>query len=1138
MLVAQRLMQWWSVVLASALALALVDYALRLPGWLRLVIGVGLAAAAVTWLWTRLRRASAFWPSLGELALRAERMYPHLAGALASAVEFSEHAEQYRDPRRTATMATETIRRVQDRLPGVSLMRLIDPSRTARLLAVMVGVLILVSAAVAASPTATRTAAARWLMPLGDAQWPQRTAVHSRMTQPVWAIDAPLKLAANVSQGYHHGMRVWVYYRVTPQGAAPGPWREALMNDQGVGLFERLIELPPGVARAVSGDAAADVEFYFKAGDAQTPPQHLELVARPAVTGITAAIRPPGYAADLIGEQTVALHEQTTPVATAAAWPGSVVTLTVELNKPIPDEAAAVALPGLAAAAVERTGPTTLTASFGLRDTVDTLVRLTDEHGLANLSDRLYRIEATPDKPPTVSIVKPSADESVLASAVIEVEALGQDDVGLAELSLDAEVPNPAPSGSAQNTLTLRLAETAQRRAMLTASATFDLAPLDLQPGQLVTLVAAARDVYELDGLTHDPVLSPPRRLRIIDETTLIGQLRAELAALRQQAIRLEQTQRQLAELDPAAAAGQQAQLSSRLESQAQLLERLQQRAASNRLDEPALDQVMNEAARLVQEAQDASDRAQERLDDAARQAEDEARKRQAAEARQSQAEVGDAMRELTELLDQGRDALTLQLQLRQLQTQQGRLAQDTRELLPQTVGQDRADLPQELQDALDELARRQAELSDQAQSAVRQMQATAEALNQPGGSDRERAAAEALAEAAAIAQRQGLSQQMDQAGESAQQNQLSQAGQQQANAMDTMQQMLRELDQQEQRVQQMVRRRLQELIQAIAQLLERQRAHAALLEEAPDVSVLEPGQAAIRRGTMAAEQTARASEQTQPVAEVLARAVDHQADAVLALRDSALQPARLAEGKAIESLAEALELVRQQAEQEERDQAQEQREELQRQYLELAERQDDLSDRAAAVVEAGVVTRPGRAQLIAVAGEEEEVRAEAMKLSAKVNQTLVFTRIHRWLDEGLSRAVSQLRRGRADESVLAEQARASRLLREMAAALEEDAEPSEFAGEQGGGGGGGGGPPPQVVPPVAELKLLRSIQQDVYEATRGLDESGPAAETRRRRLSELSAQQRELSQLGVQMVENMEKAMQPAALPQEETPQ
>ena len=46
---------------------------------------------------------------------------------------------------------------------------------------------------------------------------------------------------------------------------------------------------------------------------------------------------------------------------------------------------------------------------------------------------------------------------------------------------------------------------------------------------------------------------------------------------------------------------------------------------------------------------------------------------------------------ELADLLDQGRDVLTLKLQLQQLKTQQQSVAIDTRELLPQTIGQERA---------------------------------------------------------------------------------------------------------------------------------------------------------------------------------------------------------------------------------------------------------------------------------------------------------------------------------------------------------------------------------------------------------------------------------------------------------------
>src|SRR5688500_17737103 len=89
LLIAQVLLRFVFAVGVALLACGVVDYALRLPWWLRFVVGVALAAGLLTWVARRLMYVLGFHPDLSTLALRAERLYPQLAGALASGVEFA-----------------------------------------------------------------------------------------------------------------------------------------------------------------------------------------------------------------------------------------------------------------------------------------------------------------------------------------------------------------------------------------------------------------------------------------------------------------------------------------------------------------------------------------------------------------------------------------------------------------------------------------------------------------------------------------------------------------------------------------------------------------------------------------------------------------------------------------------------------------------------------------------------------------------------------------------------------------------------------------------------------------------------------------------------------------------------------------
>src|SRR5690606_26724536 len=80
-------------------------------------------------------------------------------------------------------------------------------------------------------------------------------------------------------------------------------------------------------------------------------------------------------------------------------------------------------------------------------------------------------------------------------------------------------------------------------RAEALIAATLDLSTLHLTDGDVVLVSGLARDGYELDGRGHDVVRSPVRRLRVMSEVEFATQLRRQLSAVRQNAIRIEAMQ-------------------------------------------------------------------------------------------------------------------------------------------------------------------------------------------------------------------------------------------------------------------------------------------------------------------------------------------------------------------------------------------------------------------------------------------------------------------------------------------------------------------------------------------------------------------------------------------------------------------
>ncbi|GAB4195761.1 MAG: hypothetical protein Kow00105_09970 [Phycisphaeraceae bacterium] len=1166
-LVVLHLSRFLGALVLVLTALVCVDWLLDLPGWLRLVIGLLVVVESVYWLGTRLIRAMSFRPSLSDLALRAERLYPQLEGVFASTVEFEANEQppsRESPPPYHRAIVDRMVRQVMARLEGVDLSRLINHHVVARELVGSVLIVACVSVLILLEPGISRTAAMRWLAPLGSAQWPKSVDVQDVTGLTVWPVDTPIQLRSRITRGHRPDMRVRVHYRIVDLTGQAGPWTQAVMTAQTTTaqagepvVYERLLDVPPTAVRLLdaSPQEACLLEYRFEAGDAETPRNRISLVSRPRIESVQAHIEPPVYATGLVDAQTLALHEQPGSLATAKALVGSAIRLEVTLNKPVPlsEDLLHTIMPGLSddvepgklllslsplSAQQEEAETNEQTAkrfdvSFSLPGTVNTGFTVKDEHGLASLSQRLYRIEAVQDSPPSVAITLPETDEAVLATAQVDINATAQDDVGLEHLLVTGSISKSRKVNGTERQEMQALARRDGRQPTLQAAALLDLSTYDLSAGDTITLYAVAQDVFELEGKRHDPVQSAPRTLRIIDEPTLVSQIRTELAGLRQQVVRLEQTQQRIqSEHPPSVTIPQQEQITQRLDAQTALLDRLTARMQRNRLESPDTLKLIDSAEALVDQAREYSIDATDKLRQAdAKQNTPEAEPLEN-EARSRQDAVRQTLSELADLLDQGRDVLTLKLQLQQLRTQQQALANDTRELLPQTIGQSRDQLDEADRQRLDELEQRQRDLEEQARSLTRQMQLTADALSRQGERDQDRAAAEALAEAAAIGQRQGLQDAMDRSSQSLQQNQLSQAGQEQDRALNTLERMLQEIDTREQRRQAILQRRVRELVSLVRQLIQRQTNHAERVRDSEPLALseLEPEQVTIRRATMGAQQQADASSETAKAGEHLADAVREQGQAVLSLRNAAGAEAFASETGAIEQLEQALEVLESLEKDAQTQEAIRQREALRQAYLKLADEQDALRESVEETRQAGAVGRRQRAALIGLSADQSRLQQAIADAGRQVEETLVFVRMHERMGAASSRVVSALRRGEAGPVVTDEQAMIAATLRAMAEALKQDPNNSDFASGGGGGGGQGEGQPPPMVPPLAELKLIRGLQQVIYDQTKTVQAAtaGQPDQPTKQKLMELSTRQRELSDLGQRLIEQVRQQSRP----------
>lgn len=1168
----RTLCQWTAAMIPMGVILGIADFGLRLPPGLRGLITVIMLGVAGAWLWRHLRLAWRFAPDLAELALRAERLYPKLAGRLASAVEFALHGSSYASPSTTATLASSTMDATRRDLEDASLLKLVNFKPTGQWALVALMSLLMMLGVTVAWPNSTKTALERWLTPWTGKQWPRRVSLQSQMArQGVWPSDTPLRFAARVERGYQPRLRTWVKYRlIDSSGQLTGDWQTALMNEQARAgdeapsgrNFERVVEitelLRDRTGRSRSEATSAQIEFYFTAGDDQTAPQTIRLVTRPSVEALRARIDPPEYAQGLVASQDVPVEVTGSQLASLSALQGSRLTLRMELSKPVPfagvpgplagqsveQRGWASVLPGLAelpeaqwrSGGVNSDAPRPwLEVSFVLMQSMQSPIRLTDEHGLSSTSDRLYRFEATEDRQPVVSVVDPPADDAALPTATIAVEGLGRDDVGISWVELQSVVrrapeqgSNPAAADTqAVSPTTLNRAGDI-RQPQGRVQATLDLNPLKLRRGDEVDLHAVAKDVYALNSMEHEPVRSAPRRLRIVDAATLLQQMQSELANVRQQATRMIGRQQELQSTEPSSAQPRQRDLSQQAAAQSSVVQALQDRQARNRLDDPRLTQTLQQARALLDQAQGSSRRAEQGLEQAASKPQQKDNPELQA-ARRQQEDVNKSLTDLVNLLDPGRDAVALQL--RQLEAIQNNLLNEMRQMLPQTLGKTAEQLTEQEKQKLEEMASRQSTLSEQARGVAQQMLNSAESLRRQSDSPQDQAAAQAMQQAASIAQRQGLSQTMQQAAQSAKQNQLSQAGKQGQQSLDTLRQMLEQLDQQQERERAILQRKLAQLAEVVQQLIRQQQAQLKQLADAQVLPPLEQPLSALRTNTLSAQETAASQQQTAPAGQLLGQAAERQGQGVVALRQSDRAPAQQNQEQSLALLQDALKKLQEEQRKAQAEQNRQQRAELRKAYQELAQKQEALRQQTATTAQ-GPATRKQRADLMDMGMKQTDLRVEAQALREKVEKTVLFGQLHEQIDQSAAQVSTDLRSGRGDAGVQSEQALIVTTLRAMADALEKPKRNEPFAGdrpEQGGGGGDGGGAPP-LVPPLAELRLLRQLQEAVYRTTREVADARAAANDAAddRPVQRLASRQKQLSSMGQKLVEQLKQAGAP----------
>ena len=592
LLVVHRLAWIIAGVICALVVLALTDYVLRAPGWLRgggLAVGVGFLGVIV---WRRVLPAMRFRPSLADFALRLEQTEQArrlgLGGVLASAVELSgtigqrglpEAADERGRVARGLTLAM--LADASHKLASMRMLRALNPGPALRGGAVMGLAFCAVIGLAIAQPALTSIGLMRILTPWSEAQWPKRTRIADATTQDVHALGSALALRAALVRSPRPSDQTdaSVRYRLLLNDQ-PGPWMNARLTSQerpidgrmiseegepviaGGVLMEKLLEpgmlMPPtttAAATASIADGSLFLEYRFETDDDQSPTRRIALIQPPAVIGATASITPPAYlngSSDSSAARTIDLgpgNDQRAIVQGVLA--GSAVEMTIDLSKPVPPglaagdpatqpdaevltqilgaELSSMIAQGKARATFERARwRVSLTPTTSLRIPVSP----TDSSGIASDRESVYRLSVREDRAPEASVIDPGEDMDALATAKIRVEFEGRDDVALARVAGEAQLTRrPASSGGEHE----KVGEPVVLATSIAGPAAADAGPSGGQTWATTLKAQGVLDLVALNAAPGDVVLLTALasdRLRESD-ASLGGAVRSQVRRVR-----------------------------------------------------------------------------------------------------------------------------------------------------------------------------------------------------------------------------------------------------------------------------------------------------------------------------------------------------------------------------------------------------------------------------------------------------------------------------------------------------------------------------------------------------------------------------------------------------------------------------
>ncbi len=1145
-----------AILVPAAALFLLLDWWVSFPWFVRAIVLAFGGAWATHWTWRRILRPLMAPIPLEQLALRIDALDVEKREGLASAVSFLEGhgigAPELRDQLVTAW---------RERASAGEWTRGLHPRRALGAVVLAMAVVIAVVLVHREAPELAMIGRSRLLTPWTPAEWPRRVQIDPLTQDMAAAFGEGVTASMRVVRGDHEYLRAYIEWG-TPGGSRR---RTPMLRDTG-GIYRFTIE-----------DVRAPIEYAFVAGDDDTRERMfmIRVARRPELAGAHAVVSPPPYAAGMppvtltVGEEPLRVVRGSVVRIEATARRDAGAPSTVHRGELVFSDGDRFKL------VANETAPSILAGDFPVDRSESFQIQLVDDSGLESRSDRPVEMIVREDEPPSVDVFEPASDIEMTARGVVDLRVRALDDFGVTGLKMvvgiDGEelVPVLDLAGDESRAMT----EDADRREPATApnveesqadgvaaarvvdrSQGWPLRSLDrlLERGMVLELAFDAVDNFDLGGERHAPTRSSRRRIRIVSEAEFRESLRQSLtttgAQLRRLLAELQVSRTETGRLDEGPSTGQAMSKADRERSVrlAQEIQRLAQntREAAEKLREISRRADQNQASRLdVNMQADRLERsmtrlAEESLGDAAV-ALAQAAEEQAAGAQHESLAVAAAaqdrsiaeMAEMLDGLEQWNEFADIARLLRQLLDRQEELSRACVRIAVAVDGRAMDELSEPQRDSVEDAARTQNLLRDEATALIHGMTNMAASLI---GTDL--ISAGALERAVAIGSDQGLATKMAAAAADIQQLRLRSAKSTQSAAASALRAMIAALDERPDRELAALARELAGLLEAVRELI---RTQTVLEDEASDLSTAEWRSEVAERLTERQYTLARRTEAVAKRIEVtdsdglaaqfaMLTAVAQMEAASSAIGRGDVASARVEQGAARVSLQEALDALAALQERVDRETAERSMAGILEDLTSLREMQAAIRVETEAVrtalrVDGATLKRSDKAKLKRLGDRQAALSEPLGVVSEKMTGSIVFLRVCEDLGLSIEDAASVLAEFDV-ESAVTLQIEIMGDLERMIRALESRPRKSEqrFVENESGGGGAGEPTMSRPVPPLAELKVLRMLQLDVNARTRVLDgkvsDSIESADAAKEQIEKLGRDQQAIHEMAKQL--------------------